>query len=297
MLPAHQPPGIENDPDRLATLGLVEAGDELAAPGRGCPADIAQVVAGEVFAQAFEVAAQASLTHLPELQIDLAASGQEDLLVFALAQRGINTHRLLRAAPRPSAPQVREASVANKQRSGARISALARFNAIANRGAQAGKSAERMMWPASPPRPREGRPPAGTRAGPCPGCSTASSISVSLSSAGALLHERSTVIRLRSRQAQSIPKRGGNHQCVPSQHAVAEARIEKARERKQQARRQQADRARRQAKRETAARLTNSPHRLGMEAKDTIIPLAPRPRQAHRSRPDRRRSPRVRPRA
>jgi hypothetical protein len=84
----HQPPAVQHDPNRLAALRLVLAGDGAAAPRRGRPADIAQVVALAVLAQALEVAAQAPLPRLPQLQVDLAAAGQKDLLLLAGAQAG-----------------------------------------------------------------------------------------------------------------------------------------------------------------------------------------------------------------
>ncbi len=58
---AQQPACVENDPHGLAALGLVAARDQLAAARCRRPADVAQVVALEIFAEALEVAAQAAL--------------------------------------------------------------------------------------------------------------------------------------------------------------------------------------------------------------------------------------------
>src|SRR5271157_1331751 len=77
----HEPPAVEDDPDGLAALGLVLAGDETAAPRGGRPADVAQVVALAVLAQALEVAAQAPLLNPAQLQVNLAAAGQKYLLL------------------------------------------------------------------------------------------------------------------------------------------------------------------------------------------------------------------------
>src|ERR1700690_795060 len=61
---AQQSSGVENDPDSLVALCLVTARDQLTAP-RGCrPANVAQVVAFEIFTQALEVAAQSALPRL-----------------------------------------------------------------------------------------------------------------------------------------------------------------------------------------------------------------------------------------
>src|SRR5262245_6801974 len=58
---AQEPARVHHDPDRLAPLHLEQLGDVLApARGRG-PADIAELVAGLVFAQAFKFAAHAAL--------------------------------------------------------------------------------------------------------------------------------------------------------------------------------------------------------------------------------------------
>ena len=73
----HQPSRIQDDPDGLAPLRLVLPRYQVAAPRRGSPAHIAQVVAGAVFAQTLKLAAQASLAHLAQLQLDAPALGQK----------------------------------------------------------------------------------------------------------------------------------------------------------------------------------------------------------------------------
>jgi len=91
---AHQPSAVEDNPDGLAALGLVLAGDGAAAARRGRPADVTQVVALAIVAQALEVAAQAALLRTAQLQVDLAAAGKEDLLLFTGAQGRVDAHRL-----------------------------------------------------------------------------------------------------------------------------------------------------------------------------------------------------------
>ncbi len=126
-----QPAGVEDDPDGLAALRLILAGDELAAAsGRG-PADVAQVVALKILAEALEVASEAALAHLAQLEIDLAAAGEEDLLVFALAQGRIDAHGLLERRHGPTLDEPERRSIAHKERSGRRIAALAGLDAIA----------------------------------------------------------------------------------------------------------------------------------------------------------------------
>src|SRR5579862_3919695 len=91
---SHQPSAVENDPDRLAAFGLVLAGDQVSSP-RGCrPADVAQVIALAVFAQALEVPPQSALARLPQLEVDLPAARQKDLLLFGGPQGRVDANRL-----------------------------------------------------------------------------------------------------------------------------------------------------------------------------------------------------------
>ena len=61
---------VEHQPDRLALFHLVEARHQGSATRRGGPADVADLVAFEVVAQAFEVAAHAALPAQTHLQLD-----------------------------------------------------------------------------------------------------------------------------------------------------------------------------------------------------------------------------------
>jgi len=63
---AHEAPQSSTIQIGWATLALVLAGDGAAAAGSGCPADVAQVVALAVLAQALEVAAQSALPGLAQ---------------------------------------------------------------------------------------------------------------------------------------------------------------------------------------------------------------------------------------
>ena len=129
----HQPPAIEHDPYRLAALGLVLAGDRAAAPRGGRPADIAQVIALAVFAQAFEVAAQATLLGAAQLQVDLPAAGQKDLLLLAGAQGRIDPHGLCERRSGPALSQAKPRPVANVEPARLPVATLLRSHAIAER--------------------------------------------------------------------------------------------------------------------------------------------------------------------
>ena len=91
---AQQAAGVQNNPYRLTALGLVLPRDQVPSARGGGPAEIAKIVAGAILAQALKLASQAALTHLAQLQIDAAALGQEDLLIFSGAQFRINSNRL-----------------------------------------------------------------------------------------------------------------------------------------------------------------------------------------------------------
>src|SRR5579862_6775429 len=101
----HQPATIEHDPYRLAALGLVLAGNGTAASRSCSPADVAQVVALTILTQALEVAAQPALTGLAQLQINLPAACEKDLLFFSSSQRRINADLLHQRRLRPALSQ------------------------------------------------------------------------------------------------------------------------------------------------------------------------------------------------
>jgi hypothetical protein len=128
---SHQSPTVKHDPNRLAAFGLVLAGDQASAP-RGCgPADIAQIVAFAVFAQAFEVTAQAALPRQAKLQIDLPAAGQKHLLLLGGAQGGIHTNGLSQRGLGTAIRQSERRPVSHIKRPGFAVSALLRFHPIA----------------------------------------------------------------------------------------------------------------------------------------------------------------------
>ncbi len=137
-----QPSRVQNDPHRLAALGLVAARNQLAAPRRRRPAHVTQVVALEILAQALKVAAQPALLAPAQLQLDLPSAREENLLVLALPQRRIHAHRLLHRRHGPALHQSKWRSVTNVDCSGARIPALARLNFVSQRRANPWKNAQ-----------------------------------------------------------------------------------------------------------------------------------------------------------
>jgi len=123
---AHEAAAVDDDPDGLAALGLILAGDEGAAAGGGGPADVAEVVAFAVFAEGFEVAAETALTGLAELEVDLAAPGEEDLLFLAGAQGGVDADGLGEGREGPALGEAEGGSIAYVEASGFGVAALLR---------------------------------------------------------------------------------------------------------------------------------------------------------------------------
>ena len=136
----HEAAAVEDDPDGLAARGLILAGDEGAAAGAGGPADIAQVIAFTVVAQALEVAAEASLAGLAELEIDLAAAGEEDLLLLTGAQGGVDTDGLGERGAGPSFGEAEGGAVAHVEPAGFPVAALGGLDAVTHAGRDTGKS-------------------------------------------------------------------------------------------------------------------------------------------------------------
>ena len=128
----HQPAAIEHDPHGLAALGLVLARDQVSAARTCGPADVAHVVAFAVVAQAFEVAPQAALARLAQLEVDLPAAREEYLLFFAGAQGGIDADGLLQGSFRPAFRKSERRAIANVELAGCAISALLRLYAISH---------------------------------------------------------------------------------------------------------------------------------------------------------------------
>ena len=99
---AQQAAAVEHDPHRLAALGPIEAGDELAAPRRRRPADVAPIVAVAVVAQPLELAAGAVLARPPPLGDQRLAAHQVQHVVLRRVEVGVDAHRLLDRHARPA---------------------------------------------------------------------------------------------------------------------------------------------------------------------------------------------------
>ena len=136
---AHQPAAVQHDPHWLAALGLVLAGDQAAAPRRRGPADVAQIVALAVIAQALEVAAQATLLRATQLQINLAAASQKDLLLFTGMQRRVDAHRLRKRRAGPALGEPQASTIAHIEPASLPVAALVGRDAVTQFGGYVGK--------------------------------------------------------------------------------------------------------------------------------------------------------------
>src|ERR1051325_7505316 len=70
----HKTAGVDDDPDYLATLDLINARDQLPAACGGGPADIAVFIAFAIFTQAVELAPNAPDTGMTLFHLNLAAA-------------------------------------------------------------------------------------------------------------------------------------------------------------------------------------------------------------------------------
>ena len=126
----------------MAALGLELAGDEFASACGGGPADVAEVVSGAVLAEGFEFSAEATVAHLPELEVDFAALGEEEGLLFGGAERGVDADGLGEWSDGPAGDESERAAIADVELAGLNIAALAGMDGVADGGRLAGVGAE-----------------------------------------------------------------------------------------------------------------------------------------------------------
>ncbi len=224
----HQPSAVEHDPDRLAALGLVLAGDGAAAPRRGRPADVAQVVALAVLAQALEVAAQAPLLRAAQLQVDLAAAGEEDLLLLAGAQGRVDAHRLRERRSGPALGQPQRRAVAHIEPARLPVAALFGLHAVAQLGGHAGKGGQPVRCRLGDQRRRQivHQPALDDH----PALVFNRQLDLGLAVEGRSVGPGAAGGQFgRGGQAQAIEQREEQHQRIPGQHRVGQPSIPEAR--------------------------------------------------------------------
>src|SRR6266568_1259322 len=124
-LSAQKTSGIEHNPNGLTTLHLENARCELMPACCRRPADVANIVALLVIAQAFEFAAVAALAATPPLHFNLAAADQIKSVLASLLKVGKDTHGLRNFRDGPSLREPQPALVTQIQAPQPVISALA----------------------------------------------------------------------------------------------------------------------------------------------------------------------------
>src|ERR1017187_2279719 len=261
---AHQPTAIQHNPNRLAALCLVLTGNRAAPARRGRPANVAQIVALTVLAQTLKIAAQPALSRLAQLEIDLAAAGEKDLLLLAGAQGGVNPHRLYEGRLGPALGEPQRRAVADVKPARLPIAALLWFDAVPH----ARRHTRKCGQPVRRRFQNQGRrqivhQPAFDdylalvfqgqldfgftiergRIGPGTACNQIAGLG----------------------QAQTVEQRGKQDQNIPGRHGVAKALVPESRDQPHEADDKQADAARGEAESPAAAPLTCGANRAGME--------------------------------
>jgi len=126
----HQATGVEDDPDRLRAFGLVLAGDEIATARGGGPAEVAEVVAGTVFAKAFEFASEAALAQLTKLEVDAPGFGEKELLFFGGAEFGVDADGLDELRRGPARNKSKAGAVAKVECAGGDVASFAGIDGV-----------------------------------------------------------------------------------------------------------------------------------------------------------------------
>src|SRR6267378_39316 len=139
---AEQPAGVKDNPDGLAALDFENASSELMAARGGGPANVAQVVALPVIAEAFKFPAVTALATTAFLHFNLAAADQVERVLASLLEIGKNAHRLRNFGSGPALGKSELRLIAEKQTAQADVSAFARENLVAGLCLAAGPNSE-----------------------------------------------------------------------------------------------------------------------------------------------------------
>src|SRR5262249_34313057 len=118
------------NPDSLTSLRLIRLRDELAAARRCGPADVAELVAVLILAQALEVASRAALAGAPLLERHLTAAYQEQRMPLRIAEVRIDADRLRqrkRGPPRRERPRT---AISDERHAHHLIAALPRHHLV-----------------------------------------------------------------------------------------------------------------------------------------------------------------------
>ena len=142
---AQQPAGVDEQPHGLAALGLVDLGDELAAPRRRAPAHVAPLVARPIVAQAVELAPGPGAFRAPLLDRDLTAANQIQRLLPAFVKIRIDPDGLLERRETPSLDETPRAAPLQDDAAHQGVAALARSHLVFDAAVAARRNGERQL--------------------------------------------------------------------------------------------------------------------------------------------------------
>ncbi len=128
---AEQAACIEHNPHGLTAFDFENAGSELVAAGRGSPADVAEVVALAIVAEAFEFAALAALAVPALFHFNLSAADQVERMLASLFEIGENPHGLRNVRGGPAFSKTKIGLITEKQTAHSHVAAFARENLVA----------------------------------------------------------------------------------------------------------------------------------------------------------------------
>ena len=126
----HQPPRVEDQPQRLTALELVRPRHQLAAPRRRCPADVAELVLRPMLAQALERPSRRPHRTRAPLDVGLPAAHEKERFARAFVEVWIYDDGLVQIGACPPLGQPPAPLVANVGRSDACRATLAGLDGI-----------------------------------------------------------------------------------------------------------------------------------------------------------------------
>ncbi len=127
---AEETTGVDEQPHRLAALGLIDLGHELSTLRRRAPAHVAPLIAGTIVAQIVELPARAGSFRAALLDRDLTAANQVQGLPPALVKIRIDPDCLLQRNETPSLDETPRAPPLHDDAAHLRVSPLARRHRV-----------------------------------------------------------------------------------------------------------------------------------------------------------------------
>ena len=138
----HQPAGVQDDQDGLATLGVIDLRDELGAASRRRPADVPRLIALSILPQALKFAAQAGLPLQTLFLLHLPGADQVKGVLVRLLQVRVDAEGLIEIGNGPALRQLHRALKSEEDGSGRDVAPLDRSDRISPARAQKARSVQ-----------------------------------------------------------------------------------------------------------------------------------------------------------